>query len=62
MYQSFQTCVAEANGVLEHIAISRLELSSLTPSHPVWDVVVSDVVGPQGTLRPGILDELAYLR
>eukprot|EP00731_Ephydatia_muelleri_P010854 Em0005g1440a len=43
MYQSFQTCVAEANGVLEHIAISRLELSSLTPSHPVWDVVVSDV-------------------
>ena len=61
-YHSFQTCVAENNGVLDHIALSRLELSSLTPSHPVWDVVVSDVVGPQGTLRPGILDELAYLR
>lgn len=62
MYESFQTQVAETNGVMEHVAISRLELSSLTPSHPVWDIVVSDVVSPQGTLRPGILDEVAYLR
>ena len=62
IYRSLLSHVAEANGVMDSVAISRLELSSLTPSHPVWDIVVSDVVSPQGTLHPGILDELAYLR
>lgn len=54
--------LAESNNLSDHVAFRYLDLRGTSHSQVVWDIVVCDVVSPQGELHSGVLEELAYIR
>ena len=39
-----------------------IKAAEIPAAQPMWDLVVCDVVSPQGVLRSGVFEELAFLR
>lgn len=62
MYKSLVELLAESNKISGHVSFRYLNLPGMSHSQVVWDIVVCDIVNPQGELRSGILEELAYIR
>ena len=52
--------LAEQNGIHEHVSFQYLDVTRMPTLE--WDLVVCDVVSPQGVLRSRIFEELAFLR
>ena len=50
------------NGIVDKVSFRYLELEQRPTPQFMWDIVVSDVVSPQGVLLSGGLEELAFLR
>ena len=50
------------NGIVDKVSFRYLELEQRPTPQLMWDIVVSDVVSPQGVLLSGGLEELAFLR
>ena len=50
------------NGIVDKVSFRYLELEQRPTPQFMWDIVVSDVVSPQGVLLTGGLEELAFLR
>ena len=59
-YEPLLEEVVGGNGLREKMSIKWAELTS-EPSL-VWDVVLCDVVSPQGILRPNVFEELGMIR
>ena len=54
--------LVEWNGIQNKVSFRYLELSQIPTAQPMWDIVVCDIVSPQGVLRSGVFEELAFLR
>ena len=50
------------NGIVDKVSFRYLELEQRPTPKFMWDIVVSDMVSPQGVLLSGGLEELAFLR
>ena len=50
------------NGIVDKVSFRYLELEQRPTPQFMWDIVVLDVVSPQGVLLMGGLEELAFLR
>lgn len=62
VYSCLVKLLAQSNGLSDHISFRYLEPTGMFHSQVVWDIVVCDMVNPQGELRAGVLEELAYIR
>ena len=62
MYKSLVELLAESNKISGHVSFRYLNLPGMSHSQVVWDIVVCDIINPQGELRAGVLEELAYIR
>lgn len=60
-YQPLMEHLAASNEVSECVSFRQLDLRQCH-SQLVWDVVLCDVVSPQGTLQDGIFEKLAHIR
>ena len=60
-YKPLMELLAAANEVADNISF-RYQDVRLCPTQVIWDIVVSDVVTPQGMLQEGIFEKLAHLR
>ena len=58
-YHKLLECVARSNRVDRCVSVRWLDIMA---TELKWDVVVSDVVSPQGTLQDGIFEELSLIR
>lgn len=63
-YESLLRHLAVQEGVSDRLCFRRQVMggSSHFPQQLVWDVVVCDVVSPQGNLREGVFEKLAHIR
>ena len=61
-YKSLIELLTNANKLADHVSFRYLNLTDMSRSQVMWDIVVCDVVNPQGELRPGVLEELAFIR
>ena len=59
---AISSCASRA--AQDHSTRSSIQspFASLPLSRVMWDVVVADVVNPQGMLRAGVFEELSFLR
>ena len=62
IYKSLMEQLAESNKLADHVSFRYLDLTGTSHSQVVWDIVVCDMINPQGELRAGILEELAFIR
>ena len=62
VYNYLVELLAQSNGLSDHVSFRYLELTGMFHSQVVWDIVVCDMVNPQGELRAGVMEELAYIR
>ena len=60
-YQVLLETLAAANEVSDCVSVRELDMRQCH-AHLEWDVVLCDVVSPQGNLRGGVFEKLAYLR
>ena len=61
-YKCLVELLAESNKLSDHVSFRYMDLQSMSHSQVVWDVVVCDIINPQGELRTGVFEELAYIR
>lgn len=61
-YKALTEHLAHWNGTADKVSFRYLQLDQRPLPQFMWDVVVWDVVSPQGVLVSGGLDELAFLR
>ena len=54
--------VARKNGLQEKTSIKWAELESTFEPSLLWDIVLCDVVSPQGILRPMVFEEIGSVR
>ena len=62
VYKCLVERLADSNKLSDHVSFRYLDLMGISHSQVVWDIVVSDIVNPQGELRAGVIEELAYIR
>ena len=62
MYTTLMDRLVRTNGLKERVSIRYQTGAEWACAGVVWDVVVCDLVSPQGTLHPGALEELHTLR
>lgn len=61
-YKILMELLAKSNNLADHISFRYLDLTGTSHSQVMWDIVVYDMVNPQGELRAGVLEELAFIR
>ncbi len=61
MYHSAMKEIIHSNGLTEQVSVRYRNGAELVRTGIAWDVVVCDLVSPQGTLHTGILEELEAL-
>ena len=61
-YKNLIELLAKSNKLADHVSFRYLDLTGTSHSQVVWDIVVCDMVNPQGELRAGVLEELAFIR
>lgn len=62
IYKTLIEQLTYQNGIMDKVSFRYLELEQRPTPQFMWDIVVSDVVSPQGVLLSGGLEELAFLR
>ena len=62
IYKNLLELLAKSNNLADHVSFRYLDLTSTSHSQVMWDIVVCDMVNPQGELRAGVLEELAFVR
>ena len=62
MYTTLMDRLVRTNRLKEHISIRYQTGAEWVCAGVVWDVVLCDLVSPQGMLLPGVLEELHTLR
>ena len=62
IYQPLMEEIARANDLQDRTSIKWMEFGMAHSEQLVWDVVLCDVVSPQGTLRTGVFEELGFIR
>ena len=62
IYKSLIEQLAKSNNLTDHVSFRYLDLTGTSHSQVMWDIVVCDMVNPQGELRAGVLEELAFIR
>lgn len=62
IYRSLVELLAQSNNLADHISFRYLDLPGTSHSQVMWDIVVCDMINPQGELCAGMLEELAFIR
>ena len=64
IYQELSTELAKLNRIQDKVSFKYMEFPSsmAAPDQPMWDIVVCDVVSPQGVLHTAVFEELVFLR
>ncbi len=62
MYHSVMSEILASNKLTEQVSIRNRSGTELVQTGVLWDIVVCDVVSPQGTLYTDVLEELETLR
>ena len=63
IYTSLLETVARNNGLQNKTSIKWVELEkTFEPLPLLWDIVLCDVVSPQGILRPAVFEEIGAVR
>ena len=62
IYTALLETVADNNRIHEKTSIKWAELEVTSKPRLLWDIVLCDVVSPQGTLRPGVFEDLGTIR
>lgn len=62
VYQSLLETVARDNDLQQNTSIKWVELGANSAPQLVWDMVLCDVVSPQGVLRADVFEELGAIR
>ena len=62
IYGSLIELLAQSNNLADHVSFRYLDLTGTSHSQVMWDIVVCDMINPQGELRAGMLEELAFIR
>ena len=62
IYRALLKEVAEGNGIQGRTFIEWEELETTSEPSLQWNVVLCDVVSPQGILRPNVFEELGTIR
>jgi len=61
-YTPLLETLAEINGVKDNVSIQHQGAGHMCHAQLVWDLLVCDVVAPQGVLCQGILEKIAHVR
>ena len=61
-YRSLIELLTNSNKLADHVSFRYLNLTDMSHSQVTWDIVVCDLVNPQGELCAGVLEELAFIR
>lgn len=62
MYYHLLEELVATNGLSEAVSVHHRMGVELVRTGVQWDVVMCDVVSPQGTLHPAVLEELQTIR
>ena len=62
IYKHLMELLAKSNNLNDHVSFRYLDLTGTSHSQVMWDIVVCDMVNPQGELHAGVLEELAFIR
>ena len=63
-YKSLVNHLAEVNGIDDKFSFKYLDLTATVSSQPpiMWDILMCDIISPQGVLHSGVMEELACIR
>ena len=61
-YSSLLTALAGCNSISDRVSVQSQGEGHWCHTHLVWDVLVCDLVTPQGTLCQGVLEKIAHVR
>ena len=62
MYNSLMDLLINTNKLSESVSLRYQNVAELSRTGVQWDVLISDIVSPQGTLRSRVLEELGAIR
>ena len=62
IYKPLLEEILTRNGIICEIVIKWAELEMTSEPSILWDVVLCDVVSPQGILRPSVFEEIGKVR
>ena len=61
-YQTLLEAVVKGNNLQRRTSIKWVELEMTSAPQLAWDMVLCDVVSPQGVLQTGVFEELGLVR
>lgn len=62
VYRLLLEAVARDNSIQHKMSVKWVELGVTSAPQLAWDMVLCDIVSPQGVLRTGVFEELGFIR